>query len=255
MQAFFRHALITTALLLPAGIASAEEQVSEPRHIDAGAVKIKLGGVIGLRMKQGATPSLTLIGDKDSLAKVTVTQNGDTLTIDTTGRNWSFGGGRRELRAELTLPALTSFESHGVGSTDVQGFSGDQIKLSLDGAGSLDFNSHYRNVVAHLGGVGSMTLNSGTAERIELDMHGAGHIDVNGQAKLLKANLGGVGSLEAKALRADAVDLDMSGLGSATVYATTSANLKLNGLGSATVYGKPANRNASAHGLGSVSWD
>ena len=46
----------------------------------------------------------------------------------------------------------------------------------------------------------------------------------------------------------------MTGLGGASVYAKNSANLKLSGLGSATVYGKPASRSASAHGMGSVSW-
>jgi hypothetical protein len=72
---------------------------------------------------------------------------------------------------------------------------------------------------------------------------------------MLHASLGGVGSLEAQQLRADTVDLDLTGLGGATVYARNSATLNLTGLGSATVYGKPANRNATARGLGSVSWN
>jgi hypothetical protein len=71
---------------------------------------------------------------------------------------------------------------------------------------------------------------------------------------VLHADLGGLGSLDAQRLQADQIDVNMSGLGSASMYAKTSANLKLTGMGSATVYGKPANRNASARGLGSVSW-
>ena len=63
-----------------------------------------------------------------------------------------------------------------------------------------------------------------------------------------------VGGLDAQQLRADVVDVNMSGLGSASVFAKNSATLKLTGLGSATVYGNPTNRNASARGLGSVSW-
>jgi hypothetical protein len=63
-----------------------------------------------------------------------------------------------------------------------------------------------------------------------------------------------VGSLDAQQLRADTIDVNMTGLGSASVYAKSSASLKLTGLGSATVYGNPTNRNASARGLGSVSW-
>jgi hypothetical protein len=89
---------------------------------------------------------------------------------------------------------------------------------------------------------------------VGLDLRGAGQMVVSGQSRNLNAKLGGIGSLDAQQLRADSVDMDMSGLGGATVYASTSARLHLTGLGSATVYGKPANRSASARGLGSVAW-
>ncbi len=99
-----------------------------------------------------------------------------------------------------------------------------------------------------------MTLTAAQSERVDVDMHGAGAVNLHGQTRVLKANLGGVGGLEAKELLADNVDLSMSGLGGATVHARSVANLTLSGLGSATVYGKPSTRNASARGLGSVSW-
>lgn len=255
MNKMLGTALMAAALSVSAGAAMAGEVVTEGRAIDARVVKVKLGGVINLNVKQGATPSLTLIGDKRYVSKVSVSQSGDTLTIDTDSRSWSFGGGdKHELRAELVLPNLNEFVSHGVGASEVKGFTGKDVKLSLDGAGTITVNSNYRNVVARLGGVGSMTLNSGDSDQVDLNMRGAGHIEVNGNSKLLRANLGGVGSLDAKKLQADAVELDMSGLGGATVYAKTSAHLKLNGLGSATVYGKPGNRSSTARGLGSVSW-
>jgi hypothetical protein len=99
-----------------------------------------------------------------------------------------------------------------------------------------------------------MTLDPGHAEQISLRMGGAGEIAVSGQTKALHAHMGGVGSLDAQHLQADTVELDMSGLGSASVYARTAANVSLSGMGSATVYGKPATRNATANGLGKVSW-
>lgn len=253
MNKFFGTVMVAAALSVTAGAASAE-QLSEQRVIDARVVKVKLGGVINLHLKQGAKPSLVLIGEKRDVARISVVQNGDTLIIDTEGRGWNFGRDRHDVRAELTLPNLNELVSHGVGATDINGFSGNEVKLSLDGAGAVKLTSQYRNVVARLGGVGSMTLNSGDTDQVDLKLRGAGHITVNGNSKLLRANLGGVGSLDARQLQADAVDLDMSGLGGATVYAKTSANLKLSGLGSATVYGKPGNRNTDARGMGSVSW-
>lgn len=256
MNKTFNMALVAAALSVSATAAMAGEVSSEGRAIDARVVKVKLSGVINLNIKQGATPSLTLIGDKELLSKVSVSQAGDTLTIDTEKRNhWNFGGkNKHELRAELTLPNLNEFVSNGVGASELKGFSGNDVKVILDGAGSVILSSNYKNVIARLGGVGSMTLNSGQTEQVDLNMRGAGQISVNGNSKLLRANLGGVGSLDAKKLQADSVELDMSGLGGASVYAKTSANLKLSGLGSATVYGNPTNRTSTSRGLGSVSW-
>ena len=253
MQPFYGKALLAAALVIPASGVMAGETLSESRSVNARVVNVKLDGVINLHVKQGATPSLMLYGDKGMLEKVTVSQQGDTLRINSTKRRFHFGNDQR-IRAELTLPNLNEFSSHGVGSAEVRGFSGSDIKLILDGAGSIKFDSNYKHVVARLGGVGSMTLNSGASDKIDLNLRGTGRIAVNGQSKLLHADLSGIGGLDARDLRADAVKLDMSGLGDANVFAHTSANVNLSGLGSVTVHGNPANRQSNARGLGSVSW-
>lgn len=251
MNKAFGIALLASSLL--GGAAMADELVSERRAVDARAVKIKLGGVIDLSVKQGATASLVVYGEKRDLDKVTTVQDGDTIRIDMeSGFNW---GNRKQVRAELVLPAVKNLASTGVGKTEMLGFSGSELTLSVDGAGAVTVTSQYRNIDARMGGVGSMTLNAGDTDSIALNLKGAGGVQVNGHSKLLRARMGGVGSLNAKQLMADAVDLDMSGIGSASVYAKNSATLNLSGLGSATVYGKPASRNSNAQGLGSVRWD
>ena len=249
-------AAVTMLSATPASAAATDSaQTGSSRSVDARASKVQLGGVINVHVRYGTTPSLTLFGEKDDLARISVRQNGDTLSIDTTGRNWSFGPSRqRELRAELVLPTLTEFTSQGVGSTIIDGYTGTQLRVTLGGAGAMMVSGHYKTVTATLGGVGNLMLDAGEAERIELNLHGAGHIEVKGQSALLKANLSGVGGLEARELRAAAVQLDLSGLGGASVFASTSADVNLSGLGSATVYGKPATRHANARGLGSIAW-
>lgn len=251
MNKAFGIALLASSLL--GGAAMADELVSERRAVDARAVKIKLGGVIDLSVKQGATASLVVYGEKRDLDKVTTVQDGDTIRIDMdSGFHW---GSRKQVRAELVLPAVKQLASTGVGKTEMLGFSGSELTLSVDGAGAVTVTSQYKNIDARMGGVGSMTLNAGDTDSIALNLKGAGGVQVNGHSKLLRARMGGVGSLNAKQLMADAVDLDMSGIGSASVYAKNSATLNLSGLGSATVYGKPASRNSNAQGLGSVRWD
>lgn len=251
MNKLLGAAFLATTLSLAAN-AHADDSVRENRTVDANASKIHLGGVIRLSLHQGATPSLVVSGDRRYVAKVTTVQRGDTLTIDM--ENNTRMEGKSNLRADLTVPNLQEFVSDGVGASEVTGFRGDKLLLSLDGAGSVRFDGQYRDVDARLGGVGGLTLNPGQAERIEVHLGGTGHITVSGQTKILRAHLGGVGGLDAQQLHADTVDLDMSGLGSANVYAKNAASVNLSGMGSATVWGKPATRNATTSGFGKVSW-
>lgn len=256
MHKLIGAALVAVTLSATHGAAAAQ-QTSEHRAVDARVLKVKLAGVIDLYVKQGATPSLVIAGDQQYVSKVVTTQQGDTLLIDIEhNRHLHFGKDNKEqLRAELTLPNLNELVSQGVGAADIKGFTGEQIRLTLDGAGTVTLANGYRNIDARLGGVGNMTLGAADSERVELNLRGAGQIEVTGSSKLLRARLGGIGSLEARELRADAVDLSMTGLGGASVYAKNSATLSLNGMGSASVYGKPAHRKSSSSGLGSVSWE
>lgn len=238
---------------LAARDAVADDVTRENRSVDASASKVHLGGTVHLVMHQGTTPLLLLSGERSDLAKVTTVQRGDTLSIEMRD-NVHFSGRHPEIRADLTLPNLQEFVSNGVGPSELSGFTGNRLAVSLEGAGAVQVAGQYRDVDARLGGVGSLTLNPGKAERIELHLGGAGQITVTGQTKVLRAHLGGVGSLDAQQLQADNVELDMSGMGGANVYARTAANVSLSGMGSATVYGKPATRNATTNGFGKVSW-
>lgn len=250
MNKLLGAAFLATTLSLAAHAHA--DDVRENRSIDAKVSKIHLGGVIRLALHQGTTPSLVVSGERRYVARITTVQRGDTLTIDM--ENNTHMEGKSNLRADLTVPNLQEFISQGVGESEVTGFRGDKLVLSLDGAGAVRFDGQYRDVDARLGGVGGLTLNPGQAERIEVHLGGTGHITVSGQAKVLRAHLGGVGGLDAQQLHADTVDLDLSGMGSASVYAKTAASVHLSGMGSATVFGKPVTRNATTSGFGKVSW-
>ena len=253
MNQIFRAVVVGTTLC--AATSAMAQEVTESRQVAAGTNIVHLGGAVSLNIKQGATPSLVLTGDKDLVATVTTRQDGATLSIDMEKSQVNWGMGKRKsVRAELTVPSLKEYASHGVGASTVKGFSGDSLTLSLSGAGTLNGDVKYRTIDADLGGVGSVTLNTGTSERIKLSVGGTGSTTLTGTTGMLDADLGGVGSLDAENLKANAVDLSMSGIGSATVFAKESARVNLTGLGGATVYGNPPKRSTSASGLGSVKW-
>ncbi|MES2321588.1 MAG: DUF2807 domain-containing protein [Pseudomonadota bacterium] len=255
MNQFFKLSVATAfCATMGAAMASSTDTVTESRTIDNRVLRVKLDGVIDLKLKQGALAQLVIIGDKTLLSKTTTEQNGDTLTIGTESKGLHFNSKKKTLRAELTLPALREVTSESVGWTDVSGFSGDDLELVLDGAGSMKVNCNYKTISATLGGVGSMNIQGFNSEGIDLNLRGAGYVTLKGHSKWLKASLGGLGGLDAQHFHVDTVNLDLSGLGNATVSARNSANLSLSGLGSVTVYGKPTNRSVSVDGLGKVSW-
>ncbi|HEU4372787.1 MAG TPA: DUF2807 domain-containing protein [Telluria sp.] len=244
---------VALCALVGTALAASDERASETRPIDARVVRVKLDGVIDLKLKQGPVALLVITGDPRYLAKTTTVQSGDTLTIDTESHSYKVRNEGR-LRAELTLPRLREVSSESVGSTDIAGFSGDELDLTLDGAGAMKVVSDYKVVNATLGGVGSMNIQGVNGDGVDLNLRGAGYVTLAGRSKWLKASLGGLGGLDAQQFHADSVKLELSGLGNATVSATQNAALSLSGLGSVTVYGKPVNRTVSVEGLGRVSW-
>jgi hypothetical protein len=254
MKKLFQLGLLFAAFCALFGRAEAADDVTETRSIpiDARVVRVKLDGVIDLKLRQGDTPSLKLTGERRYLEKVTASQAGDTLHLETEGRGVRIG--RSTARVELVLPMLREVVSEGVGSTDINGFSGEELELAMDGAGSMRLVGDYKVLKAKLGGVGSMHLWISENDVVELDLGGAGSITLGGRGRLLKAGMGGLGSLNAQQFQADAVNVEMSGLGNATVNAKTNVTLNLSGLGSVIVYGKPLNRNVSVDGLGKVIW-
>jgi hypothetical protein len=245
------HTLFLSLLCLCPGLGQAEEGI-ETRPVDARVERVKLDGVIDLRIRQGSVASLRISGDRRYLDKVTCVQSGDTLQLDTEIQGARLG--RPSLRADLVLPRLRELVSEGLGASEVSGFTGDDLDVTLDGAGSMKLVAGYRRLRANLGGVGSMNVWVKDGDEVELDLRGAGYVTIGGRSRLLRASLGGLGGLNAQQFDADSVEIDLSGLGNATVNARTNLSLDLSGLGSVTVYGKPLNRKVSVDGLGRVSW-
>lgn len=253
MSKLLKFGLAALGLLALMRLATAApDHVGEARPLDARVVRIKIDGVVDLRVRQGSPASLVLSGDPRWIGKMTTLQSGDTVVIGT--ENEVHMGRSKGVRADVVLPNLREVSSESVGMTEITGFKGEELELSLDGAGSMNVNVDYRIISASLGGVGSMKLAGMNAERITLDLQGAGYVTLSGRSKILKAELGGLGGLDAQQFAADAVTLELSGLGNATITAHQSANLNLSGMGSVTVYGKPLNRRVSVDGLGKVSW-
>lgn len=256
MNMFFKMGLGSLVLAGAASTAIAapeHKHVTESRPVDARTVRVKVEGLVSLKVRQGDVARLVITGDPRWVSKTVAVQKGDSIHIDTDVQN-GYVGSHKSVSAELTLPQLREVVSESLGSTDIRGFTGSDLHLALDGAGSMKVVCNYRNVNANLGGLGSLNIEGGDSDNYDVNLRGAGYVTLAGTGKTLKASLGGLGGLDARRFESMSVDLDMSGLGNAIVHARQNANLNLSGMGSVTVFGKPAGRKVSVDGLGNVNW-
>ena len=84
MHKYFKFALAALGLLALARLASAApEEANDTRSIDARVVRVKLDGMVDLRIRQGSPALLILRGDPRFLEKLSTVQSGDTLHIGT----------------------------------------------------------------------------------------------------------------------------------------------------------------------------
>jgi len=224
---------------------------NETRKIGAEVNTIVLHGPIDLMVKQGATPSMAVIGEERLLPRVQTVQEGNTLTI---ALKESLFHLNRPLRVELTLPTLQQLTVHGSGDSVVGGFSGDKLVLAMHGSGDVRFDGAYQHVHASLSGSGDLDLALANGEDVDLSMLGSGSVAASGQSKSLIAHLMGSGDLAAEKMQADAVAIDVLGSGDVNVYAKQSAVLDLKGSGDIDVHGNPPHRQVNRVGSGDVSW-
>jgi hypothetical protein len=251
-QYFWKPAMCLAIGMAVSGAAMADDTVSETRPVNPGISRVILDGTTSLQLRQGATPTLVIYGDKDEIKSVTTGMSGDTLRIENEG---TYIMHVPKFRVELTLPNLDRFTSSGIGSAQVVGFSGDSLQINITGTGSVNVNAHYKQVTIRSTGIGSANVNDGDSDKIEVNAPGAGHVVLVGQTQELISKLDGVGGLDARELKADNVTAYLNGVGSAKVYAKKSANMYLHGMGSITVYGNPATRNSEVSGFGKINWE
>jgi hypothetical protein len=225
---------------------------SEERPVSATIDTVDLSGPINLTLTQGPVASLQVRGEQRLLANVETVTSGSVLHIRPKGMLFHH---REPLQVVLVLPELRQFDVDGSGESSINGFSGEQFKLTMHGSGSVSFSGRYKDLEASANGSGDLTINGGNSEQVALEMVGSGRLTASGSSQTLRASLTGSGDLDAEHLASDSVTLTLQGSGSADVFAKLAADLTLRGSGDIKVYGNPEQRNEQRTGSGEVKWE
>ena len=170
---------------------------------------VKLAGSDDVDVRVGGGFSVRAEGDPQILDKITVTRDGDRLTISRR-RSWTWQRGNA--RVYVTMPRLTAASLDGSGNLTI-----DQVR-----GGSFD---------ARLAGSGNLRIGQVATDSLGLSLAGSGNIATAGQTGQFALNLAGSGNVDAARLVARQAAIKSAGSGDIRATVRGPATVSLAGSG------------------------
>jgi Putative auto-transporter adhesin, head GIN domain len=229
---------------------AAQNLSKETRPVTAEIEQVEMNGPFDLAIVRGDKASMTLQGEGRLLPKVVVQQDGKVLRISTKGMLVT---NNQTVKIVLMVPNLTSLTQSGSGDSEVDGFNGPGMTLSLNGSGDLTYAGQHQHLVLQSRGGGNMDLDVGTINDVEITSDGSGNIVAIGKAKKIHTLATGTGTVDTERLISQQAEVISHGTGTVKVYANKSADITSTGTGDVEIYGNPADKKIVHTGAGEVS--
>jgi hypothetical protein len=226
--------------------------VTQSRALTAEAVVVEMDGAVDVTLHQGPLPKIEVRAEQRMLPKITTTQDGNTLRIDTRGL---IIGSTQPMQVDVTLPALQKVRQHGSGDAKISGFSGDKIELVMQGSGEMHVDGQFKQIGARVQGSGDLQLAGGNSDQIGLQVAGSGNVNATGVTKTIQIRISGSGDVDTSKLQADQLALDIDGSGNGNVHARQAVKVTIRGSGDVTVHGAPVHREVNNAGSGDISFE
>ena len=203
-------AVSASALVIAAAHA---EQMTLPA---TGATQVSISTVGDLVIRPGTDEKVIVEAEPKVLAKLDVSTKGDTLTITTKG---DFST-QKPVKFTVTLRALRRLTTSGSGSSLVEGFSGPNFDVDVNGSGDV-------------------SLKNIKSTKLNVRLQASGNVDVTGSGTTVIARVDGSGNIDARKYRARVVEATIDGAGNIYVHADESLKASIGGAGSIEYKGKP----------------
>jgi len=173
--------------------------------------EIEIRGLFDVRISQGEEYSVELIGEEKEKEKYTVSQHGNTLTIEYDNDNKKFDWKSNPLNLDkikinIMMPNLEGLDLKGSGDVIFSGFNSDNFELSALGAVDIDGQINAHDVVITLGG--------------------ASELDLRGDGNTMEATIQGASQLKAYNFTTENASVEANGASSAKVFVTRRLELK-----------------------------
>lgn len=193
--------------------------------------RLVIKGNFHVFLEQSGKPSLRMEMDENLLDVVRITEEGNTLRIET------------------KINILQAREKNlYIGIKDLE-------RIELGGAVKLVADSVMKFESLGILASGAVRLNFEIeARQLKLDLEGASESDISGKVDELRMQLSGAGDFDAFDLITRDAEIDLSGAGGARVYATEKLDVTISGAGSVRYRGEPE-VHKKISGIGSLKRD
>jgi hypothetical protein len=183
----------------------------------AGFDRVSLEGVDDVDVRVGSAFSVRAEGPSETLDKLDIRKDGQTLRIGRVKQNGSFNwGGNRDRGAKVyvTLPAIAAASVAGPGD------------MAVDRVQTGDFSGS-------IAGPGDLMIGAVAAKSLDLSVAGPGTITLKGQAERAKISIAGPGDVQGDGLKLSGADVSIAGPGSVRADVNGAANVSIMGPGNA----------------------
>ncbi|AWH85451.1 DUF2807 domain-containing protein [Flavobacterium album] len=210
------------------------DTTKEKRKIGPDYSKIKVTGNFEVSLISGDTGTLSMEGEENLLPLVTTEVKNGTLFIGSENDKFLTPSRNRKITIKVPVNALSEVFLKGSGSINVKNRVKNDIKLLLDGCGSINVSVNTDNV--------------------EACVLGSGEIKIDGQAQSFECKVVGSGIIKAYDLKAPNVNAVVSGAGDVEANSSKKLKGRISGSGNIAFAGEPSETDLKHSGTGKFTF-
>ena len=204
--------------------------ISETRQVED-FTRVALSGIGNLYIEQGDEDEITIEAEDNIVPKIITRVNGGKLYIEMEhGFNII---PTEEINYYVTVKDLEQVQVSGAGNVTIDNeMNIGDLDVDLSGFGSVDIYEVYGN-------------------EINVTLSGAGDIEISGVVEKQRIKISGAGNYKAGDLQSQEADVVVSGLGDTTLWVEDELSVVISGGGNIDYYGNP-HTSRTISGLGNL---
>jgi phage shock protein PspC (stress-responsive transcriptional regulator) len=172
--------------------------------------ELEITGLFDVRITQGTDYTVGLVGPEREKMKYKISQHGKTLNITYLSDkkfDWRVNPiNMDKIKINITMPELESLELKGAGDVVFNGFTSDNLDLSVLGAVDVEGDINVSDIV--------------------ISLAGASELELRGEGNTMEATVQGASQLKAYDFHTENAMIEANGASSAKVYVTRRLEIK-----------------------------